>query len=143
MMAEPAQQVLRIADYLGVPLTPAQTGLIVRDNSLAANLQICRSLRNRPASLFHTVGDHRIDPSTQLHHNHIHSGKSGRWRDELSPDQGAALTETFKPWLIKLGYETETSIRHQLAAIPPERTAFATAPLTPRPHSLPGTLSIN
>ncbi len=44
------------------------------------------------------------DPRTLINDRHIQSGRTGRWRDELSADQQADAAERFRPLLERFGY---------------------------------------
>jgi len=46
----------------------------------------------------------REDPETLINDRHIQSGATGRWRQELSDEQRAIVTEALKPFVDKLGY---------------------------------------
>ena len=49
----------------------------------------------------------REDPDTLINDRHIQSGRSGRWREELSPEEQAQAAARLGPWIQALGYATE------------------------------------
>jgi hypothetical protein len=92
---------------------------------------VCRQLKMRPANQVLNIASHRVDPQTHLHENHISSAMIGRWKTELTPEQGRGLSEYFSGWLLSLGYETQESLNQILlrngAASPPAQTPKAGA----------------
>jgi len=71
VMTRPAWAVGRIGDYLSVQLGETYHQVIADE----------LSIEKMDAVSDATSG---IDPTYQLHHNHIHGGKIGRWEEELS-----------------------------------------------------------
>ena len=108
MVADPLRQVTRIAAHLGVDAGPIDLRRIDATTSLSSARAISAGLSHRPSDEVAWSESRRVDVATQLHENHIHSGRVGRWRDELSADQQAELNDVFHPWLVELGYEPAT-----------------------------------
>jgi hypothetical protein len=106
MITDRLAQVRRIADYLGVTLDSNLLARIDEMSSLEQSKRICEQLESRPQEQLYRSMDHRVDPQTWLHDNHIQSGKAGRWKDEISADQAQTLQNLYAPWLSRLGYET-------------------------------------
>ncbi len=105
MIADPLPQVARVAAHLGVAADDAALRRVDALTGLATSRAICDGLRHRRPDDVAWSDHRRVDPATQLHENHIHSGRVGRWRDELSADQQGHLADVFHPWLVELGYE--------------------------------------
>jgi hypothetical protein len=110
MIAEPMQQIRRIAAHLNIQLKEDQLRRIERQTNLDNSSQICQELKYRPEARIVRHGTHRVDPVTNLHDNHIFSGKPGRWRLEMTSEEARMLTQLFRPWLLSLGYETQDSL---------------------------------
>jgi hypothetical protein len=115
MMANSQAQVERIADHLGVDLDPLTLGRIDAKTNLQAARATAAGLRHRRPEDVRWCDDRRVDPVTQLHENHIRTGRTGGWRDELLPDEQAYLTDVFYPWLAELGYEPQRTRSTQYA----------------------------
>jgi hypothetical protein len=109
MMSNPLEQIRTIDRYLGVSFDEQMLRRFDQLTSTAHSRDICRSLTTkRDDQVLHLL-NHRVDPDTWLHHNHIQNGKSGRWKNELAPEKSARLTEVFWPWLKSMGYESASS----------------------------------
>ena len=111
MMTDRRREIRRIAEHLKINLDDAAVHRIDAQTDLEASRKICRQLKMRPSNAVLRIASHRVDPDTHLHENHVSNAKIGRWRTELSADQGRWLTEYFGSWLLKLGYETHESLR--------------------------------
>ncbi len=66
--------------------------------SMAANLSDLPPSRVLKTDALH------LDLVTQIHRTHLGDGLVGKWRDRLSPANGAALTQAFAPFLERFGY---------------------------------------
>jgi hypothetical protein len=105
MLEDRLGEIRRIADYLGISIDDPMLARIDGMSNLESSKKVCEDLRHRPQGQFiRSKEDHRVDPQTWLHHNHIHSGQPGRWREELSAEQIQHLKGEFAPWLERLGY---------------------------------------
>jgi hypothetical protein len=98
------EMVGKIAAHLGIEVTDQEIAEIDGRTNRDASRQICNTLRETASSRTEKSSGHSFDPTTLLHHNHIDSGKVGRWKEELSPEQVAALNQTFEKWMPILGY---------------------------------------
>jgi hypothetical protein len=107
MMADQIGQIRRIARHLCVNVDESTVHQIDAATNLNSSQRVCESLKHRHAADVYQspLSNHRIDPVTHLHDNHINGGTVGRWKTELSLDQAADLTDRLAPWLEKLGYE--------------------------------------
>jgi hypothetical protein len=114
MMAERGREIRRIATHLGLNISDDLVRQIDEKTNVQSSGRVCDGLKHKSAEQVMQVATHRVDPVTQLHENHLNGGKIGRWRDELSREQIAYMTEFFAPWLIKLGYETPQSLAAML-----------------------------
>jgi len=94
-----------IAQHLGVFVDQSLCEKIDSLTSIERSREVCRSLKDRPEdTVLRAMNDHRVDPETWLHDNHIQNGRHGRWKEEMSADQVRILNETYGPWLQRLGY---------------------------------------
>jgi hypothetical protein len=50
-----------------------------------------------------------IDEGDRITSNHITDGRSGAWRDTLTPEETAAVESESAPWLAKHGYGVEST----------------------------------
>jgi hypothetical protein len=110
MMTNRPAEIRRIATHLKINCDDAFIAGIDRRTDLESSKKVCDSLAGRADDQVLTIADHRIDPATHLHSNHINGGTIGRWRVELSAEQIDYATEYFAPWLLRLGYETPDTL---------------------------------
>jgi hypothetical protein len=134
MRADPIRQIYLIANHLEIHIDESAAHSINTSTSLENSQHICDSLKHRPLSSVYQSKStqHRIDPTTHLHENHINSGTVGRWKRELALDKALCLNDLLAPWLVKLGYETAESLRSladALAAAQHHETAQTSANL--------------
>lgn len=105
MLDDRMGQVRAIADFLGLTF---ENEILVRIDEMAGlenSRKVCEDLRHRPAEkVIRSAEDHKIDPQTWLHHNHIYSGQPGRWREEMTPQQVRTMEDVLGIWLNRLGY---------------------------------------
>jgi hypothetical protein len=114
MMADRPREIRRIAAHLGLNIPDELVHQIDAKTNPQTSSQVCANLKHKSNNEVLKVADHRVDPATQLHENHLNGGIIGRWRDELSGDHVSYMNEFFAPWLIKLGYETPQSLAAML-----------------------------
>jgi hypothetical protein len=106
MIDKPLSQIRRIAEFLDVPLEQKQLESIDAQTNINASRKICQELSARPADQIDIgAGNHRRDRVSLLHDNHIGNAKVGRWKAELTAEQGQLLSQMFRPSLEALGYE--------------------------------------
>jgi hypothetical protein len=102
MIANLPREVERIAAHLGIPMRQ-------EDCERVASLYTIERQRERirdaeaAGRLAHHGGFH-YDPISNLHVDHIRSGRSGEWRHALTPTQVALIEERAKHWLLANGY---------------------------------------
>src|SRR5262249_9146057 len=112
MLPDPGTAVRGIANYLGVAFDDALLARIDELSNLETSKKVCEDLRHRPQGQYlRSAEDHRVDPQTWLHHNHIHSGEVGRWRNEFTPAQIETANQVFAPWLERLAYTDPPATR--------------------------------
>ncbi len=66
---------------------------------------IASNLAGLPPGRVLEAGAVQLDQVTQIHRSHLGDGRVGKWRDRLSPGNGAALTQAFAPFLQRFGYD--------------------------------------
>ena len=110
MIVDQQAQIRRIAGHLGLGIGEDIVRLVDSRTNIASSKRICQQIVNQAIPQLMQIESHRVDPVTQLHENHIGNTKVGRWRNELTAEQGTYLTEYFAPWLIKWGYETHETM---------------------------------
>jgi hypothetical protein len=128
-----AGEAQRIANLLGVELTADEAA------ELAAKYSLDRQ-RERIASFTDEArggvdADQRFDPQSLLHRNHVRSGQSQGWRQELTPDEVALIERLAAGWLVEHGYPLASRHwRRMLVAVKPPADI-------PRGSTTPGTRS--
>lgn len=113
-----SQEAHRIARFLGVDLPPSAAEEIARHHSLEK--QQSRIQRGAPShdERSASYSPHGRDPASELHSNHIHSGKNEQWREALSPFQLAVLEHLAHEWMIDRGYSlSQRAAKRYMAAI--------------------------
>jgi hypothetical protein len=104
MIADRLAQVRKIAAHLELVLDDRVLRRIDQLTGIEHSKEICRQLSDRPQDQIISAMNHRVDPETWLHDNHIQSGQAGRWKNEMSEDQIDVLERAYGPWLDRLGY---------------------------------------
>ncbi len=113
IMGRPSKQITEIAKAMGVCLAEREADRLAEAFSLDQQKRRVKAVRRDPRgiakrTLCRLLGrpvDY-YDKKTQLHWNHISSGKSGRWRQELTQEQCKAIKAKFGQWLIDTGFES-------------------------------------
>lgn len=100
------QEVSRISAFLGLPVNTETLSKLAEEYDIPAQKQRIDALKQRHGQ---RIDEREIvfDEVELLHHNHIHKGEVGGWRDQLSPLQQRFLTERYRQWLLSLGYDLE------------------------------------
>lgn len=101
--ADLRSEVERIARFLDIDAGEAELDRIAEEHSLA------RQKRRLERFDFGKAGvaegqTNLVDPSTLLHHNHLRSGESGQWADELEAAEVAEIERVAGGWLLEHGY---------------------------------------
>jgi hypothetical protein len=114
VMNAPAAEIARIAAYLNRELTPDRCQEIAAEISVDRARQVVGDLDNLTPSDTFQAANRTIERTTLLQTGHINGAKTGRWRDDLTPEQQLASHLSLRRWLLELGYETEETWLHQL-----------------------------
>jgi Sulfotransferase domain len=110
MMEDRMWQIKRIAAYLKITLDQKDAEAIDAQTNIRASRKVCEGLSGRTDKDVDMILDsHRRDRTTLLHDNHIGTGEVGRWKRELTPEQGEKLTHLLQRSLRALGYESDGS----------------------------------
>jgi hypothetical protein len=102
MVVDPAGEVDQIARYLGIRIRRDECEDVASQYTVARQLERI-SEAEAAGRLEHRDG-FRYDPRSNLHVDHIHSGKSGEWRHVLTRAQVALIEQRAKRWLLANGY---------------------------------------
>lgn len=96
----------RISTFLGTGFGAGEALAIGEQFSIPAQQERINTLRQRhPGTI--AASDIVFDDKELLHHNHIHRGEIGAWRNELLPHQQGFLTDRYRSWLLSTGYPSE------------------------------------
>ena len=110
MMHDRLWQIRRIAAYLQVAVDQNEVGWIDSMTNMQCSKKIAEELPARSDGVDVVLENRLRDRVTLLHANHIGSGKVGKWKEDLTAEQGQLLTQKFGRVLQVLGYETGESI---------------------------------
>jgi hypothetical protein len=102
MVVQPAGEVDRIARHLGIRIRRDECENVASQYTVAQQFQRIREAE--AAGRLEDRDGFRYDPKSNLHVNHIRSGKSGEWRHVLTHTQVALIEERAKRWLLANGY---------------------------------------
>lgn len=100
-------EVLRIANYLEIKINSDLARSISNKLELSQQKQRIKNLEHS-SNVIKTSGDDIYDPVSQLHNNHIHSGKWGQWKDSLSQEQLEFIETWAFSWFVDRGYPLST-----------------------------------
>jgi hypothetical protein len=110
LVGAPGAYVFQIAQRLGIFLPLDVVAAIEKATSLDAHKKVMRDVAAAKVDVQIRKNPRRTLKESTTHFindRHIQSGRSGRWRRELSLDQRQQATEHFKDLLIELGYTLE------------------------------------
>jgi len=110
LVEAPGAYVFHIAQRLGIFLPLNVVAAIEKATSLDAHKKVMRDVAAAKVDVQIRKNPRRTLKESTTHFindRHIQSGRSGRWRRELSPDQRKQSTEHFKDLLLELGYTLE------------------------------------
>jgi hypothetical protein len=112
MMDDRPGQIRRIAAHLNIAIDQKDLERVDEQTNIHSARKIAQQLASRADDQIDTVlNTHRRDLKTLLHDNHIGTGKVGKWKQDLTDEQGQQLTQLFRRSLLLLGYETEASLQ--------------------------------
>lgn len=103
MIADLPFEVARIAAHLGLALEPEACRHIAQEYTMEKQKQRIEAAKAE-GRLFHSYANAYVDPVTNLHANHIHSGAIGGWKDVLTDTQVEAIEALAGDWLQEHGY---------------------------------------
>lgn len=100
-------EVLEIANYLEVEVNHDLARSISNKLEINQQKQRIKKLDDDP-HVIKSFGDDLYDPVTQLHNNHIISGKWGQWKKSLSKEQIEFIESWAFSWFVDRGYPLST-----------------------------------
>ena len=112
-------EVLGIANYLEIELNHDLARSISDQLEINQQKQRVKKLDDDPY-VIKSSGNDVYDPVTQLHNNHINSGKWGQWKESLSQEQIEFIENWAFSWFVDMDYplstfkkdETKSAIQH-------------------------------
>lgn len=113
IVADAAKEVERIAAHLGIPVDAQGCQAIAQLYSPELQQQRIQQFQEQLSRTVRSPNDHRSwvdyhDKQSLLHINHLNSGKTGRWQDELSPAEVEKIDRCVKQWCARQGYHPST-----------------------------------
>lgn len=113
MSVDPAREVRRIADYLGLAPGDDEIHRIAEATGLAAAQQKVDGLGARKDAGVIEVAGRRVDTETCLQTGHIRDGRHGGWREALSTIEKVTANAVLREWLIGLDYADEAELESE------------------------------
>jgi len=107
MVTELRNEVLRIAEYLGVGVEDSFASQVAEKYSIEKQMQRIKSFDYENLGI--GVGRDIYDPISLLHSNHIQSGRCEQWRKVLSAFQLGLIEDIGYNWLLERGYPISQS----------------------------------
>lgn len=112
-------EVLKVANYLELSINNSLAKRISSKLELNQQKQRIKEFNYDRYGIKSPGGD-MYDPVSQLHKNHIYSGKWGQWKKDLSIEQIESIENLAFSWFVDRGYplstfkkdETKTAIEH-------------------------------
>ncbi len=101
-------EVSSIASYLKIKLTNSEIKRIANDLNLESQKKRIMNMNFSKEGVKTKFGTY--DPLTQLHSNHIRSGKQQQWKIDLSNYQVALIQRDWKEWLLENKYTIHPTI---------------------------------
>ena len=108
LVADRAGALARIANRLGVGLSPAASDRILADTGLDRQRERMARVRAGGPGLAERRNRRRTlleDPATLINDRHIQSGAVGRWRQELTAAEQAHATHALRAVIAAYGYD--------------------------------------
>ncbi|MGH8246736.1 MAG: sulfotransferase domain-containing protein [Gammaproteobacteria bacterium] len=110
VMASPDAVIFQVAQKAGVFLSLDEVVQIRKATSIESHTKIMKAVGAGKVDVQIRRNPKRTMKESSVHFindRHIQSGRSGRWRRELSAEQQEAVTRHYKPLLVELGFERE------------------------------------
>lgn len=119
MVTDLYSEVIKIANYLEVEVNEDLARSISSKLELSQQQEKIKLL-NPNSPVLKSSGNDVYDPVSQLHNNHINSGKWGQWKESLSKDQIEFIENWAFSWFVDRDYplltfkkdETKKAIQH-------------------------------
>jgi hypothetical protein len=102
VVGDVATEVGRIAAHLGIIVSREECTRVADDYTLARQLERVRLAD--AAGRLRRSGQAVYDPVSNLHVDHIRSGRSGEWRTALTLQELAVIEDQAGAWLTRNGY---------------------------------------
>jgi hypothetical protein len=128
MIADPATEVGRVAQHLGLTLPRGECEQVAAQYAPARQFERIDSLKRRLSERGLASG---VDDVSMLHDNHLRAGHWGQWQTELPPHVIAEIEGRVGGWLADHGYPLATMGR------PPSGRGGEFVLVTPAPGSAP------
>ncbi|MDT9189848.1 MAG: sulfotransferase domain-containing protein [Limnospira sp. PMC 894.15] len=107
MVVDLYSEVLKIANYLELEVNNDLARSISNKLEINQQKQKVKKLDYDP-DVIKSSGNDLYDPVSQLHNNHINSGKWGQWKESLSKEQIQFIESWAFSWLMERGYPLST-----------------------------------
>lgn len=98
------EEVRRIAEYIGIETTQKEEKLIATKFSIKNQKKRLEAFDYIKQGAKTHIDADAYDPETQLHNNHIQSGRSGQWKTALSSTQIRLVEDNTFSWLVDRDY---------------------------------------
>lgn len=109
MVADLPQEVGRIAGHLGIPITAEKCKKIAQNYTVERQIERIEEAKKKGKLQKGSARDTFFDPDSNLHVDHIRSGKVKGWEDFLTREQVAVIENKAGDWLIRNGYDLTLS----------------------------------
>ncbi|NJN62351.1 MAG: hypothetical protein HC795_13215 [Coleofasciculaceae cyanobacterium RL_1_1] len=114
VMNEPAAEIARMGIYLDRDISPDRCHEIAAEIGVDQARQVVGGLDHLTADATFQAANRTIERKTLLQTGHINGAKTGRWHEDLTPEQQLTAHLVLRSWLLNLGYETEATWLSQL-----------------------------
>lgn len=106
-------EVLKIANYLEVAVSNDLARSISSKLDINEQKQRIKKLEQNSSSVIKSSGNDVYDPVSQLHNNHINSGKWGQWKESLLKEQIEYIESLAFSWFVDRDYPLSTFKKDQ------------------------------
>ncbi|MEZ6045333.1 MAG: hypothetical protein R3C11_07065 [Planctomycetaceae bacterium] len=110
--AQPEAIIYQMATKMSLFLPLSKAKEIAEETSYAKHKKVMEEVNTEGTEgvgvLYTARRQIRFSETHLINDRHLQSGKNGRWREELTPDQQKQVLEKFTPLLKILGFESET-----------------------------------
>ncbi len=102
MVEDLAGEISRMASFIGVRLEEGEAETMATEYSLERQKERINQFSSE--QLVETSVGTKVHPTMLLHHNHISSGRQGRWQQVLSRSEVALVEHIARDWMRDRGY---------------------------------------